>query len=255
MNVKSIDTDEDVTLPEDVNNALVMEVREMRAQLGEKLRAQAVHLQRLEETLKQLREEQSRFEAEAWEQFAALGNAKPSSPSTPLDDVLSAVRNLLAATSPKQLFSRLTEEGHRMGVRAVLFEVRCDAAWAASAHGFGPSLTEQTMRSLVVPLSVDTPFRQVFELGLELGGNPEVIRENPNVLSRLKPDSQDSILLLPIRACGAVAAIFYADSGGRRELPENAVKLLVEYAGAQLDRLRALADKARAVTDCPGPSV
>jgi len=177
-----------------------------------------------------------------------------SSASTALGDVLAAVRRLLTSTSPKQLFSYLTEEAHRLGVRAVAFEVRCEAAWASSAHGFGPYLSEQTMRSLVVPLSVDTPFRQVFALGAEIGGNPEALSKNPNVLSRLKPDSQDSILLLPIRAGEAVAAILYADSGGSGALAEDALKLLAEFAGAQLGRLLAPGSKARATTDSPGPS-
>jgi hypothetical protein len=132
-----------------------------------------------------------------------------------------------------------------MGVRAVAFEVRSKAAWGASAHGFGSQLSEQVLRSLVVPLSVDTPFRQVFDLGGALKGNADTLKKSPNILNRLKPDSGDLILLLPIRSAGAVAGIFYADSGGRGDsLPADALKLLAEFAGAQLDRLRALGGKA-----------
>jgi hypothetical protein len=53
-----------------------------------------------------------------------------------------------------------------------------------------------------------------------------------------------------------VAAIFYADSGGSGELPEDALKLLAELAGAQLERLMARADKvSAAVKNGSGPSV
>lgn len=239
---------EDVTLPQDDINASIGEVRKTLERLGEKLRGQAVHLQRLEENLRQLRDEHGRLEAEVWDQIKALGEAKSVTPSTPLEAVLVAARNLLSAILPKQLFSNLAEESYRFGVRSVAFEVRGEAAWAASACGFGPLLTEQSLHSLVVPLSVDTPFRQVFELGVELGGESKVLAKNPNVLNRLKPDSQDSILLLPIRAGGGVAAILYADSGGKGALPKDALKLLAEFAGARLEHLMALAGRTGAAT-------
>jgi len=231
-------------LPEDDSKALVEQVHEMRERLGERLRAQAAHLQKLEEGLKQLRDEHEQLEGQVWDQFEALGEPKSSSPSTPLEAVLAAARNLLTATLPKQVFNKLTEEGYRMGVRAVAFEIRGKAAWAASAHGFGSQVAEQTLCSLVVPLSVDTPFRQVFETGEPFGGNSDTFKKNPNVLSRLRPDSNDSVLLLPIRAAGAVSAILYVDSGGSGALPEDALKLLAEFAGAQLERLMALGGRA-----------
>jgi hypothetical protein len=234
-------------LPENDNNALAVQVRQARERLGEKFRAQAEQLQKLEQDLKELRDEHEQLESEAWHQFEALEKSRLPSAPVPVDAVLAAVRNLLTATLPKQVFNKLTEEACRMGVRAVAFEVRGKAAWGASAHGFGPQLTEQGLRSLVVPLSVDTPFRQAFEIGGHFEGNPDALKKNANVLNRLQPDSGDSILLLPIRSAGAVSAIFYADSGGRGALlPEAGLELLAEFAGAQLDRLRALSGRASA---------
>jgi len=231
-------------LPENDNNALAVQVRQARGQLGEKFRAQAEQLQKLEQDLKELRDKHEQLESEAWHQFEALEKSKLPSAPVPVDAMLTAVRNLLTATLPKQVFNKLTEEACRMGVRAVVFEVRGKAAWGASAHGFGPQLTEQALRSLVVPLSVDTPFRQAFEIGGHFEGNPDALKKNANVLNRLQPDSGGSILLLPIRSAGAVSAIFYADSRGRGALlPEAALKLLTEFAGAQLDRLMALSGR------------
>jgi len=213
----------------------------MREQLEERFRAQAEQLKKLERALKQLHDEQVQVEEEVWYQFEVLGQSKLSSPSTSLGALLAATRNLLTANSPRQVFNKLTEEACRMEIRAVAFEVRGNAAWAVSAHGFEPPLTEQTLRALVVPLSVDTPFRQVVEAGEHFGGNPEVLKKNVNVLKRLKPDSSDSILLLPIRSAGTVTAVFYADSGGGgASLPEDAIELLSEFASAHLDRLAAL---------------
>jgi hypothetical protein len=239
----------DVALPEDVNDALVAQVRETRDHLGRQLRAQAEQLQRLEEGLRRTRVEHERLEEELWDRLEALGASKSSTPAAPLDAVLAAARNLFAATSRKQALSNLTEEACRLGVRAAAFEVRGEAAWAASAHGFGPQLSEQTLRSLVVPLNVDTPFRQVFEGGEPLAGNSDVLKQTPNVLNRLKPDSNYSIRLLPVRSASAVSAILYADSGASGgPLPENALDLLVELAGAHLDRLTANRGRARAGT-------
>jgi hypothetical protein len=234
-------------LPENDNNALAVQVRQARGQLREKFRAQAEQLQKLEQDLKELRDEHEQLESEAWHQFDALAKSTLPSAPVPLDDVLAGVRNLLTATLPKQVFDKLTEEACRMGVRAVAFEVRGKAAWGTSAHGFGPQLTEQALRSLVVPLSVDTPFRQASEIGGHFEGNPDTLKKNANVLNRLQPESGDSILLLPIRSAGAVSAILYADSGGRGALlSEAALKLLTEFAGAQLDRLTALSGRATA---------
>jgi hypothetical protein len=243
----SSDSAEVAVLPENDNNVLAVQVRQAREQLEEKVRAQAEQLQKLEQDLKELRDGHEQLESEAWHQFEVLEKAKLPSAPMPVDAVLTAVRNLLTATLPKQVFNKLTEEACRMGVRAVVFEVRGKAAWGTSAHGFGPQLTEQALRSLVVPLSVDTPFRQAFESGGHFEGNPVTLKKNANVLNRLKPDSGDSILLLPIRSAGAVSAIFYADSGGRGALlPEAALKLLTEFASAQLDRLMALSGRATA---------
>jgi hypothetical protein len=234
-------------LAENDNNALAVQVRQARERLGEKFRAQAEQLQKLDQDLKELRGKHEQLESEAWHQFEALEKSRLPSAPVPVDPVLAAVRNLLTATLPKQVFNKLTEEACRMGVRAVAFEVRGKAAWGTSAHGFGPQLTEQGLRSLVVPLSVDTPFRQAFEIDGHFEGNSGTLKKNANVLNRLQPDSGDSILLLPIRSAGAVSAIFYADSGGRGALlPEAALKLLTEFAGAQLDRLRTLNGRATA---------
>jgi len=226
------------TLPENDTNASGVQVRQAREQLGEKFRAQAEQLQKLDQDLKELREKQEQLESEAWRQFEALKKSQLPSVPLPVDAVLAAVRNLLTATSSKQVFNKLTEEACRMGVRAVGFEVRDKAAWAASAHGFEPQLTEQALRSLAVPLSLDTPFRQASEIGGHFEGNPELFKRNTIVLSRLKPGPDDMILLLPLHSAGGVYGILYADSGGRGALlPEAALRLLTEFASAQLDRL------------------
>jgi hypothetical protein len=142
-------------------------------------------------------------------------------------------------------------------LRAAIFDVRGNAAWGASAHGFKPALSEKILHALVVPLTQDNPFRQVCHgaghvttnpemLKKNRGAghvttNPEMLKKNRNVLDKLKPASHAPILLLPISSAGSVTAIFYADPGeSGKPLPVNALKILAEFTGAQLDRLIGL---------------
>ena len=232
-------------LPEDDTNTSSAQVRQARGRLGEEFRAQAERMQKLEQDLKELLEKHEQLESDAWHLLQAVEKSKLPSEPTPVDAVLAGVRNLFTATLPKQVFSKLTEEACRMGVRAVVFEVRGKAAWGVSAQGFGSQLTEQALRSLVVPLGVDTPFREASEIGGHFEGNADMLKKNANILNRLKPDVGDSILLLPIHSAGGVSAIFYADTGGRGALvQEPALQLLADFAGAQLDRLLFLSGRA-----------
>jgi hypothetical protein len=126
-------------------------------------------------------------------------------------------------------------------VRAAIFDVRGRAAWGASAHGFGPVLSEKVLHSLIVQLNQDNPFRQVCETADHVDATAATLKKNRNVLDKLKPAPHAPILLLPIRSSGTVSAIFYADPGEASEpLPVNALKILAEFAGAQIDRLIAL---------------
>jgi hypothetical protein len=72
-------------------------------------------------------------------------------------------------------------------------------------------------------------------------GGPGLLKKNRNALDALKPAAEDEVVLLPVRAAGSVSAIFYVDTGGKEtSLPVDALRILVEFSGAQLDRLMAL---------------
>jgi hypothetical protein len=59
-------------LSKDDNSALAVQVRQAREQLGEKFRIQAEQLQKLEQELKALREQQEQLRSEVWHRFEAL---------------------------------------------------------------------------------------------------------------------------------------------------------------------------------------
>jgi len=274
-------------------------VRGVRERLEAELRAQAEHILKLSQELSQLQLLHGRTEQEAarvWDavaqaadavadhaaaeaasaaaaaasaaaaaEAAATAAAQPKvSPDAALENVLTAVRNVSTCTLPEQLFEALTEEVSRWGVRAAIFDVRGKAAWGASAHGFGPALTERVVHSLIVQLGQDNPFRRVFENADAVEATTESLRKNRNLLDKLKPAPHAPILLLPIRSAGAVYAILYADPGDSgQSIPANGLKILAEFAGAQIDRLIALSggvaeevsEEAAADEEEPEPAV
>jgi hypothetical protein len=225
-------------------------IGEARERLASELRAQGEQIQKLNLELTELQLLHERAELESARQWDAVADAaelaaaaaKPqASPDRVLENVLGAIRGLITCTIPEQVMRTLTEEASQWGVRAAIFDVRGRSAWGAFAHGFGPALTENAFRSLIVQLSQDNPFRQVCETAGDVEASAETLKKNRNVLDKLKPAPNAPVLLLPIRSAGTVTAIFYADPGESGEsLPVNALKILAEFAGAQIDRLIAL---------------
>ncbi len=228
-------------------------ISQARERLEQELRAHSEELEKLEKGLDALRKRNKQLEEAVQEQLDALGKAEvpagaASSSEASLEKVLAAVRNLITATLPEQVHDALTEEAEQMGVRAAVFDVRGKAAWGASARGFGRDLTEKTFRALVVPLNQDNPFRHAYETGGHVDLSADQLKKVRNVFDKFKPDSGEPILLVPIRSAGSVSALFYSDPGGKgQELPVDALKILTEFAGAQLDRLMALSGAIGAV--------
>jgi hypothetical protein len=227
-------------------NPLAESVREARERLTKQLQAEAEQIQKLEQSLQDLRERHRQFEGAIVEQLQALEKVEVPSgsekgPEGALERVLGAVRNLITSTLPEQVLQVVTDEASQMGVRAAIFDVRGRAAWGSAASGFGSQLPQNVLHTLVVPLNRDNPFRQVYETGGHVDANADLLKKNRNLLDKFRPASQAPILLLPIRSAGSVSAIFYADPGSEANpLPANALKILTEFAGAQLDRLMAL---------------
>jgi hypothetical protein len=247
------------SLADTKQNPIIDLVREARERLTQVFRARSEQLQkielefhahseqlqRMEMEIRELRERQQVVEAAAEEQLAAIEQVE--FPAATLEDVLGAVRNLITCTMPEQVLQVLTEEAAHLGVRAAVFDVRGKAAWGAAASGFGEELTEKDIRSLIVPLNQANPFRQVYETGGDVEANAHLLKRNRNVLEKLRPHPQHPILLEPIRSAGAVSAILYADPGsGGGPLPLEALKILSEFASAQLDRLMALSGESPA---------
>jgi hypothetical protein len=233
-------------LPPTQQNSIQDLVSQARERLQQELQAQTAQLKKVEESLQELRAKQQQLESAVEEQLKALGKAEAAvggagtAAAASLETVLGGVRNLITATLPEQVLEVLTEEAEQLGVRAAVFDVRGKAAWGFAARGFGSKLSDKVFRGVVVSLTQDNPFRQCFETAGSVDATKATLAKNRNVVDKLGVGSGDSIILLPIRSAGSVSAIFYADSGGKEGLAIDALKILAEFAGAQLDRLMAL---------------
>ncbi len=222
-------------------------IQDIRQRLQQEVKAQSEQIERLEQAARELREQNGRLESSFSEQLSALAQAQAAgaaggaSADAALEKLLGSVRNLITATLPEQVLDTLTEEAVQFGVRAAVFDVRGKSAWGASARGFDASLTKNVLRALIVPLNQDNPFRQVYETGGHVDASVDLLKKNRNILDKFKPPANAAIILLPVRSAGSVSSIFYADPGAdSNTLPMNALKILAEFAGAQLDRLMAL---------------
>jgi hypothetical protein len=218
------------------------EFRDHRKKLQEELERQLNQLSG--QSMQELRDRHKKLKETIGQHLDTLGKYQPPPPpvvAAPMDKLLNSVRNLITATLPEQVMDVLTEEAEQMGVRAAVFDVRGKSAWGSSARGFGAALTEKVFRGVVVPLNQDNPFRQAYETGGHVDATADAFKKNRNILDKLKPAKGDTILLQPIRSAGSVSMILYADTGGKEPpLPVDAIKILSEFAGAQLDRLMAL---------------
>ena len=228
-------------------------IGQLRERLSKTLQAQAKQLERFEQSLQALRERHEQLQGALERQLEALTKAGSSesffadSGAASLDKVLTSVRNLILATLPEQVFVTLAEEAEQMGVRAAVFDVRGKAAWGASARGFGAEVTDQAFRALVVPLNKGNPFCLAYETGGDVEATADDLKKTRNIYDKFKPEPEGPISILPVRSAGSVSALFYSDPGGSGEaLPVDALKILAEFAGAQLDRLMALSGGATA---------
>jgi hypothetical protein len=220
------------------------QVDQLRERLEKELRNQGEQIQKLMESAQSLAKQHGRLEQSTREQFDSLatGQLPASGARLSFERLLSSVRNLITATDAEQVFESLTEEAEQMGVRAAVFDIRGRAAWGFSARGFAPDVTRKLLHALVVPLNQENPFRKVYETGGHVDLTVNDLRRNRNIVSAFKPSLDSPILLQPIRSAGSVTAIFYCDpKDGGVQLPVDALKILTEFGGAQLDRLMALA--------------
>lgn len=222
-------------------------------QFSEVLKRQAEQIEDLQESIKSLQIGQRQVEYAASYMLAPLerslagdDGANALSPS----GMLACVRRLAAAAHVGQILDGLAEESARMSGRAVLFDIRGRAAWGASASGFDPEMPADSLRTLVVRLNQDGPFRQVYESAETVEARPADLESEGLVLSKLRPSPDARILLVPVRSADAVVAVLYTETGEKRDLALiDSLKILAAFAGGQIDCMMAANGHVAAVEE------
>ena len=233
------------------SNQVSGEVRQDYEQFSRALRRQAEQIARLDQGLRLLQSEQQQLEEAASHLVGPLENCDGTNAISP-SSILACIRKLAAAAYAGQIFELLVQEAARLNVRTAVFDVRGRAAWAVSARGFDPEISSESIRQWVVSLNHDGPFRRVFETGDAVETNSASLDKNRSVLAKLGAGANSRVLLAPVRSGGSVAAIFYADIGEERNAGLiDSLRVLAEFAGAQLDRLVALGGDLAAVAASP----
>ena len=208
------------------------------------LSRQADQIEKLDQALKVLRNEQQQLEKVAvhlLEPFQKSNGTGGNTRTLANCDILASVRKIAAATYANQVFEALIEETAGLNVRSVVFDVRGRAAWGALARGFDPEPDVENLRRVVVALNHDGPFREVFESAESVETRGRAIEKSHSLCSTLAITANAHILLVPIRSADTVAAILYSDIGEKRDANLiDVLKVLAEFAGAQLDRLTAV---------------
>ncbi len=216
----------------------------VRERLELELRSEAERIQKLEHGLQEAARQHKQLERSVQEQLQAL-QVQPSAAAAAvvsLGWLLAAVQNLAKATSLEGVFATLAEEAHQAGARSAIFSLRDQTAWCCSTRGF--KRDEQILRSLVIPLGSNDCFQNVYETGAAVETKAAALGSR-ELLDAFEPPERAAILLLPIRTAGSVGAVLYCDWGEDGPLPVEALKILAEFASAQLDRLPATSTAAQ----------
>jgi hypothetical protein len=210
-------------------------------QFSDVVKRQAERIEQLSQSLKSLQNEHRQLEAVASQMLKPVEKSADDADGTNScspSGILAGVRRIAAATHAGQILEALAEDTARMGLRAVVFDVRGRVAWGASAAGYGQELSANILRSLVISLNQDGPFSQAFASRQTVEAGAADLEKNPNVLATLSPCANARIFLIPVRSADSVVAVLYAETGERRNSALlDSLEVLAEFAGAQIDRL------------------
>jgi len=134
-------------------------------QFSSALSRQAEQIEKLDQTLKVLRNEQQQLEEVAVHLLEPLRSRNGIGGNTRTLTNSGIWRPFAKLPLPlmRTSFEALAEETAGLNVGSVVFDVRGRAAWAASARGFDPEPDVENLRRVVVALNHDGPFREVFE--------------------------------------------------------------------------------------------
>jgi hypothetical protein len=213
------------------------------------------HQANLVRSLDELQETVARYDERINEEDigAAMAEAVASNPAAGADysRLKASLGEIEKGASLSEVLTYLVNEVSQYVDRAAMFIVKGQSAIGWYARGIEPP---DLVKSVNVPLSADTVFRNVHNSRRALRGH---VRHSPGTaqaLSRLGGGSQ-GVLAVPLILRDKLAAILYCDSY-REEIPASdadLVEVLVHFAAKSIDLISA-SPRAGAATTSGGIS-
>ena len=143
--------------------------------------------------------------------------------------LVSAVSNIHAATTQKEILRALLDAGSGYCSRIALFVVKAGAASGWQSRGFGD---EETAKDFPLDLNAG-PVANAYQNRVVTASN--IAEMDARFVEHFGSPAQERILVLPLALKDKVAALVYADGGDSGKLESDALELLVIATSAWLE--------------------
>ena len=143
--------------------------------------------------------------------------------------LVSAVSNIHAATTQKEILRALLDAGSGYCSRIALFVVKAGAASGWQSRGFGD---EETAKDFPLDLNAG-PVANAYQNRVVTPSN--IAEMDARFVEHFGSPAQERILVLPLALKDKVAALVYADGGDSGKLDSDALELLVIATSAWLE--------------------
>ena len=143
--------------------------------------------------------------------------------------LVSAVSNIHAGSTQKEILRALLDAGSGYCSRIALFVVKAGAASGWQSRGFGD---EETARDFPLDLNAG-PAANAYQNRAATPGN--IAEMDPRFVEHLGRPAHEQVLVLPLALKDKVAALVYADGGDSGRLDSDALELLVIATSAWLE--------------------
>ena len=143
--------------------------------------------------------------------------------------LVSAVSNIHAATTQKEILRALLDAGSGYCSRIALFVVKAGAASGWQSRGFG---NEETAKDFPLDLNAG-PVASAYQNRVVTPSN--IGEMDARFVEHFGSPAQERVLVLPLALKDKVAALVYADGGDSGKLESDALELLVIATSAWLE--------------------
>ena len=172
---------------------------------------------------------QAQIVRQVLEAMPAAGSEAPASAHEDSSALVSAVSNIHAGSTQKEILRALLDAGSGYCSRIALFVVKAGAASGWQSRGFG---NEETAKDFPLDLNAG-PVASAYQNRVVTPSN--IGEMDARFVEHFGSPAQERVLVLPLALKDKVAALVYADGGDSGKLDSDALELLVIATSAWLE--------------------